>query len=70
MDINDELATAEWRKATKSGANGGDCIEVAPLSGGRVGIRDTERPDLAPLVVKAGVWDAFTDGVKKGEFDF
>ncbi|GAA3791501.1 DUF397 domain-containing protein [Sphaerisporangium flaviroseum] len=70
MDLSDELKTAAWRKSTKSGSNGGDCLEVAPLSGGRVGVRDTEAPDKAPFVVSAGVWDAFIDGAKKGEFDF
>ncbi|MFD0887241.1 DUF397 domain-containing protein [Streptosporangium algeriense] len=70
MDLSDELKTAAWRKATKSGSDQGDCLEVAPLSGGRVGIRDTEAPDQMPFVVSAGVWDAFVDGAKKGEFDF
>ncbi|MFD0887240.1 DUF397 domain-containing protein [Streptosporangium algeriense] len=70
MTLNDELKTALWRKATKSSSNQGNCLEVAPLSGGRVGIRDTEAPDQAPFVVSAGVWDAFVDGAKKGEFDF
>lgn len=70
MDVNDELRTAAWRKATKSGPNGGDCIEVAPLSVGRVAIRDTESPGQAPFVVTAGVWDAFLDGARRGEFDF
>ncbi|MER6177299.1 DUF397 domain-containing protein [Streptosporangium sp. NPDC001681] len=46
-----------------------DCLEVAPLSGGRVGLRDTEAPERAPFVVSASVWDAFVDGAKKGEFD-
>lgn len=69
-ELTDELATAAWRKATKSASNDGNCIEVAPLSGGRVGIRDTEALDQAPFVVRAGVWDAFVDGAKKGEFDF
>ncbi|MER7129289.1 DUF397 domain-containing protein [Streptosporangium saharense] len=70
MDLSDELKTAAWRKATKSASNQGDCLEVAPLSGGRVGIRDTEAPDQMPFVVTASVWDAFLDGAKKGEFDF
>ncbi|WP_433224650.1 DUF397 domain-containing protein [Microtetraspora malaysiensis] len=70
MDLNEELETASWRKATKSGSNGGDCIEVAPLPGGRVAIRDTESPGQAPFVVTASVWDAFIDGAKRGEFDF
>ncbi|GII82203.1 transcriptional regulator [Sphaerisporangium siamense] len=70
MDLKDELRTAAWRKATKSGSNQGNCLEVAPLSGGRVGVRDTEAPEKEPFVVSAAVWDAFVDGAKKGEFDF
>ncbi|MFF5109311.1 DUF397 domain-containing protein [Streptosporangium sp. NPDC000509] len=69
-DLTAELENAAWRKARKSSSNDGNCIEVAPLSGGRVGIRDTEAPEKAPFVVSAGVWDAFVDGAKKGEFDF
>jgi hypothetical protein len=70
VELNDELKTAAWRKASKSGSNQGNCLEVAPLSGRRVGLRDTEAPEKAPFVVSAGVWDAFVDGAKKGEFDF
>jgi hypothetical protein len=70
VDLNDELKTATWRKATKSGSNQGNCLEVAPLSEGRVALRDTEAPHQPPYVVSAGVWDAFIDGAKKGEFDF
>ncbi|WP_037969496.1 DUF397 domain-containing protein [Streptosporangium amethystogenes] len=70
MDLTAELNTAAWRKASRSGTNGGDCIEVAPLSQGRVAIRDTEAPDQAPYVVRGEVWAAFVDGAKKGEFDF
>ncbi len=70
MDLTEELRTAAWRKASRSASNGGDCLEVAPLQGGRVGLRDTEAPEKAPFVVSASVWDAFVDGAKKGEFDF
>ncbi|MFG1962416.1 DUF397 domain-containing protein [Nonomuraea sp. NPDC049028] len=69
-ELSKELAGADWRKAKASGANNGNCLEVAPLSGGRVGIRDTEAPDQAPYVVRDSVWAAFIDGAKKGEFDF
>ncbi len=69
-DLARELESAAWRKASKSGANGGDCIEVAPLSGDRVGIRDTEAPEQAPYVVRGDVFRAFVDGAKKNEFDF
>ncbi|WP_113700068.1 DUF397 domain-containing protein [Nonomuraea lactucae] len=69
-DLSEELAHAEWRKAKASGANNGNCLEVAPLSGGRVAIRDTEALDQGPFVVRDAVWGAFLDGAKKGEFDF
>ncbi|MFI6506645.1 DUF397 domain-containing protein [Streptosporangium sp. NPDC050855] len=70
MDLTKELENAVRHKATKSASNQDDCLEVAPLSGGRVGLRDTEAPEKAPFVVSAGIWDAFVDGAKKGEFDF
>lgn len=70
MDLTAELKAAVWRKATRSTGNGCDCLEVAPLSEGQVGIRDSEHPEQAPLVVRASVWAAFIDGAKKGEFDF
>ncbi|MEV4103109.1 DUF397 domain-containing protein [Nonomuraea sp. NPDC049649] len=65
-----ELATAAWRKATASGGTGGDCVEVAPLSQGRVAIRDSKNPSGPVLVFTASEWDAFKDGVSKGEFNF
>ncbi|MEW9556084.1 DUF397 domain-containing protein [Nonomuraea sp. NPDC050783] len=69
-ELAQELASAKWRRATKTGANGGNCLEVASLSGGRVAIRDSEALEKPPFVVRGAVWDAFIDGAKKGEFDF
>ncbi|WP_219467134.1 DUF397 domain-containing protein [Nonomuraea rhizosphaerae] len=69
VELNEALSTAAWRKSSFSGDNG-NCLEVAPLAGGRVGLRDTERPDLEPYVVSAAVWAAFTSGARSGEFDF
>ncbi|MBF8190164.1 DUF397 domain-containing protein [Nonomuraea sp. K274] len=68
-EMIEELKSAAWRKSSFSGDNG-NCLEVAPLAGGRIAIRDTERPDMHPFVVSAPVWTAFTSGAKAGEFDF
>jgi hypothetical protein len=69
-DVTAELLeSAAWRKATHSG-EAGDCIEVAPLGDGQVGLRDSEHPEKAPYVFSSSVWAAFIDGVKKGEFNF
>ncbi|MEV0229456.1 DUF397 domain-containing protein [Nonomuraea sp. NPDC050786] len=69
LKLNEELKNAAWRKSSFSGDNG-NCLEVAQLPGGRVAIRDTERPDMHPFVVSGSVWAAFTSGAKAGEFDF
>ncbi|MEU8142349.1 DUF397 domain-containing protein [Nonomuraea sp. NPDC048901] len=68
--IDKEFATAAWRKATASSGNGGNCVEVAPLSDGRVGVRHSRHPEGPVLVYTQAEWDAFRDGMSKGEFDF
>ena len=48
--LNDELRDAAWVKAARSGSSGGNCVEVAHLAGGRVGVRDSKNPTgAAPL---------------------
>lgn len=49
--LNKELESAQWRKASASGDNG-NCLEVAPLTGGRVGpapTRDRFHPEELTL---------------------
>ncbi|WP_433757819.1 DUF397 domain-containing protein [Nocardia sp. CA-135398] len=62
-----DLVGAQWFKSTRSGA-GKDCVEVAFLAGGRVGVRDSKNPGGPALVFGTGAWDAFTAGVADGEF--
>jgi hypothetical protein len=64
----EELANADWFKASASGGSGG-CLEVAFLADGRVAIRDNEDMANAPFVVSQHVWSCWIDGAKKGEFD-
>jgi hypothetical protein len=47
----------DWRKSSFSGANGGDCVEVASAHGAAV--RDTTDRDGVTLEFPAGVWAAF-----------
>jgi hypothetical protein len=56
-----------WRKASASGANG--CVEVAPLPGGGVAVRDSKDPQSPVLSFTRREWVAFLDGMSKGEFD-
>ncbi|WP_443078820.1 DUF397 domain-containing protein [Streptosporangium sp. NBC_01495] len=69
MDMTDELSGAKWRKSSLSGSNGGDCVEVAGLSGGRAAVRDSKDPSGPALVFARGEWAAFVGGVRNGEFD-
>jgi len=58
-----------WTKSSLSFANG-NCVEVANLPGGHVGVRDSK--DTAGLVLRftPDEWGAFLGGVRNGEFDW
>lgn len=45
------------------------CVEVAPLAGGRIALRDSKNPGRPAHVFTADEWDAFLSGVRNGEFD-
>jgi hypothetical protein len=62
MDLN----RAHWRKSTRSGDNGGNCIEVARNLHGVVAVRDSKDPDGPKLVTSPAAWQAFTARVKAG----
>ncbi|WP_089154137.1 DUF397 domain-containing protein [Micromonospora sp. NBS 11-29] len=53
------LSGARWRKSTKSGNNGGDCVEVADNLSNLVGVRDSKDPGGPVLVFAAPAWRAF-----------
>ncbi|WP_067653327.1 DUF397 domain-containing protein [Nocardia harenae] len=63
-----DLSNAEWFKSSFS-TGGNDCVEVAHLDGGLVGMRDSKNPAGPALVFTPGEWAAFTAGVRGGEFD-
>ncbi|WP_433680253.1 DUF397 domain-containing protein [Nocardia sp. CA-119907] len=65
--MSDDLSGARWFKSTRSGGSQ-DCVEVAFLDDGRVGVRDSKNPTGPALVFTPGEWDAFTAGVADGEF--
>jgi hypothetical protein len=52
----------DWRKSSYSGANGGQCVEVA--SPGGITIRDTADRDGTTLTFTPGAWQAFTSKLK------
>ncbi|MBH0775784.1 DUF397 domain-containing protein [Nocardia bovistercoris] len=53
-----DLSTAQWYKSTYcSGSR--DCVEVAHLDGGSVGVRDSKAPAAPALVFTPAEWDTF-----------
>ncbi|MEU4335036.1 DUF397 domain-containing protein [Micromonospora lupini] len=54
-----DLTGARWRKSTKSGGNGGDCVEVADNLPGVVLVRDTKDRDGATLTFSPQSWRSF-----------
>ena len=56
----------QWIKSSYSYSNG-NCIEVASLPDGQIGVRDSKDPDGPVLSFPPGAWEAFLAGVKAGE---
>lgn len=57
-----DLSRARWFKSTHS-SGGQDCVEVAFLDGGQVGVRDSKNPTGPALIFAPNEWDAFTTGL-------
>jgi hypothetical protein len=60
-----------WRKASRSGNGGNDCVEVGThaMDGKAQGIRDSKRPYDGHLVVTAASFGELLDSIKRGELD-
>jgi hypothetical protein len=63
-----DLSRAIWSKSARSN-NGGNCVEVARNLPGVVAVRDSKDPHGPGLAFATAEWEAFTAGVKAGEFD-
>lgn len=59
---------AQWFKSSLSFANG-NCVEVAALPDGSVGVRNSRDADGAVLRFTPGEWHAFLGGARNGEFE-
>jgi hypothetical protein len=56
-----------WTKSSLSHANG-NCVEVADLPGGQVGMRDSKDVNGPVLLFTPEEWHAFLHGARNGEF--
>jgi len=63
-----DLTGAQWRKSTRSGGEGGACVELALNLPAVVPVRDSK--DHGPvLTFSVEQWQAFVADMKAGKFD-
>ncbi|RDI49808.1 DUF397 domain-containing protein [Nocardia mexicana] len=65
--MNVDLSGASWFKSSRSSGKT-ECVEVAWLAEGKVGVRDSKNPTGPALIFTPGEWDGFTAGMQDGEF--
>ncbi|MGK8525412.1 DUF397 domain-containing protein [Nocardia asteroides] len=63
--MNVALSGARWFTSTRT-SGGKDCVEVAHLAGGMVGVRDSTNSTGPAVILTPGAWDAFTADVVSG----
>ncbi len=61
-------SAANWFKSSLSFSNS-NCVEVASLTAGEIGVRDSKDPEGPVLRFTPGEWRAFLGGARNGEFD-
>jgi hypothetical protein len=63
-----DLTSAQWRKSSFSGGNGGSCVEVARNLPDVVAVRDSKDPEGPALVLDPGQFARLTDVIRNGNF--
>ena len=66
--MNPDLASARWRKSSYSSGSGGACVEVATNLPGLVAVRDSKPPGGPALLLTPAQGQAFTAGIRAGDF--
>jgi hypothetical protein len=61
------ISNDRFRKSSFSAATG--CVEARRLPDGRIAVRDSKQPSLAPNHFTPTAWNAFLTGIRAGEFD-
>ncbi|MGI5322608.1 DUF397 domain-containing protein [Actinomadura nitritigenes] len=63
-----DVSHAVWRKSSRSGSSGGDCVEIAVL-GARQAVRDSKDPAGGFLSFGRDEWAALVAEIKQGRYD-
>ncbi|WP_410813019.1 DUF397 domain-containing protein [Micromonospora sp. 067-2] len=60
-----DVMAPQWRTSTRSGGNGGSCVEVADNLPGVVLVRDSKDRQGGTLHLTPGSWQSFVDLAKQ-----
>lgn len=64
----ENLNAAAWIKSSYSGANGGDCIELAPAFPGLAPVRDSKIAETGPVLpFTRPAWASFVAAVQQDQ---
>ncbi len=66
MTYSNSLRDAAWRTSSYS-TSGNQCVQVAPMPGGDVAVRDSKSPETGVCFVSRRAWAAFVAAIKTGE---
>lgn len=58
-----DIPHTTWRKSSRSGSQGGDCVEIAGADQG-VAVRDSKDPDGPVLTFAPRAWNDFLTKLK------
>jgi Domain of unknown function (DUF397) len=60
-----DLSQARWRTSSRSGDDGGMCVEVATNLPDAVAVRDSKNPGGPTLILTRDNWTAFLNSMRK-----
>ena len=60
-----DLSSAKWKKSTRSGTSGGDCVEVADNLPGVIAVRDSKDSAGPVLAFDPQAWRSFVEFAKQ-----
>lgn len=65
--MKNDRPEAAWFKSSYS-AGRTECVEVAWLGEGKIGVRDSKNPTEPALTFEPAQWDCFTTHLQNGNF--
>jgi hypothetical protein len=64
-----DYSGAHWRKSSRSGSQGGACVELAAVGAVIIAVRDSKHPDGPKLAFTPAEMSGFAARVKAGQLD-